>query len=410
MKILRIIARLNVGGPARHVVWLTKELQNDEFQSVLLAGTVPPEEEDMQWFADDNSVKPIFIEEMSRELSPKDVISLWKAYRFIKREKPDIIHTHTAKAGTIGRVAGFFYKWLTIKPRRVKFVHTYHGHVFHSYYGNAKTKIFLFIEKMLAFFVTDKIIVISKQQFDEIHGKFGVGRKKQFVIVPLGIDLRLFADSNVKRNILRDEIGVKPDEILVGFVGRLTEIKNIPLFLKVAEMYNNLEKSENIKLKFVIVGDGNLRDELEKESAQLGLNNILTFVGNRDDTDVCYAGCDIIALTSLNEGTPLSLIEAMANEKPVISTAVGGVIDLLGETEYKSENFTLCRRGLRVASGNTEGFFDGLIYLAKDKTLRYNLGKNGAEFVKNNYSKTRLVDDIEKLYRELCPLDSKSNL
>ena len=123
---------------------------------------------------------------------------------------------------------------------------------------------------MLALFVTDKIIVISKQQFDEIHGKFGVGRKNQFEIVPLGIDLRLFADSNVKRNILRDEIGVKADEILVGFVGRLTEIKNIPLFLKVAEMYNNLKKPENIKLKFVIVGDGNLRDELEKESSQLG--------------------------------------------------------------------------------------------------------------------------------------------
>jgi hypothetical protein len=147
IKIIRIIARLNVGGPARHVVWLTKELQDGEFQSVLLTGTVPAGEEDMSYFAAENNVHPIFIEQMSRELSPKDAISLWKVYRQIKREKPDIIHTHTAKAGTIGRVAGFFYRWLTFgtligKPRRVKLVHTYHGHVFHSYYGNLKTKIF----------------------------------------------------------------------------------------------------------------------------------------------------------------------------------------------------------------------------------------------------------------------------
>ena len=360
----------------------------------------------MQWFSDENSVEPVFIEEMSRELSAKDVVSLWKAFRFIKREKPDIIHTHTAKAGTIGRVAGFFYRWLTWKtligkPRPIKFVHTYHGHVFHSYYGNAKTKIFLFIEKTLAWFVTDKIIVISKQQFDEIHGEFGVGQTEQFKIVPLGIDLQFFADSIEKRNILRGEIGVKADEILVGFVGRLTEIKNIPLFLKVAEIYQKRKSKDLPKIKFVIVGDGNLRNDLEKQAAELGLNYILTFAGNRDDTDVCYAGCDIIALTSLNEGTPLSLIEAMANEKPVISTAVGGVVDLLGEVELTKDNFTICQRGLSVVSGDADGFYNGLIHLAKNADLRAQLGANGIEFVRNNYSKARLVNDISNLYREI---------
>ena len=152
MKIVRIIARLNVGGPARHVVWLNEALQDDEFESVLVTGRVPEGEEDMGYFAEANGVKPIFIEQMSRELSPKDAISLWKIYKEFLREKPDIIHTHTAKAGTIGRVAGFFYRWFTLKtligkPRKVKIIHTFHGHIFSGYYGDLKTKVFLFIEK-----------------------------------------------------------------------------------------------------------------------------------------------------------------------------------------------------------------------------------------------------------------------
>src|SRR5215218_5163648 len=195
MKIVRIIARLNVGGPARHVVWLTKNLQGQEFQSVLLTGTVPDGEEDMNYFAAENDVALVYIPEMSRELSAKDIVSLWKVFRRILREKPDIIHTHTAKAGTIGRIAGFFYRWLAWKP--VKMVHTYHGHVFHSYYGKRKTAIFLLIEKSLAI-LTDKIVVISAQQKSEINEKFGVGKSSQFQIIPLGIDLAPFEKSESK--------------------------------------------------------------------------------------------------------------------------------------------------------------------------------------------------------------------
>jgi len=406
MKIVRIIARLNVGGPARHVVWLTNELQNEEFKSVLLTGTVPAGEEDMSYFAVENKVEPIFIEEMSRELSPKDIVSLWKVYRQIKLEKPDIIHTHTAKAGTIGRVAGFFYRWLTFgtligKPRRIKLVHTYHGHVFHSYYGNLKTKIFLFIEKTLAHLATDKIVVISRQQFEEIHEKFGVGRVKQFETIQLGIDLEPFRDWTSRQNLLREEIGAETDEILVGLVGRLTEIKNILLLLQVAQVYQTTKKADFPNLKFIIVGDGNMREELEKEAVTRGVNDVVTFLGNRNDTNVFYAGLDIIALTSLNEGTPLSLIEAMANEKAVISTAVGGTIDLLGTVEREFDGFQICERGLLAASNDAEGFFNGLIYLAKDEKLRKKLGADGQSFVEAQYGKARLVNDIQNLYREL---------
>ena len=405
MKIVRIIARLNVGGPARHVVWLTKELQGREFQTILLTGTVPVGEEDMSYFAAANGVEPVYIPEMSRELSAKDVVSLWKVYRRMRSEKPDVIHTHTAKAGTIGRAAGFFYRWLTWptligRPRPVKFVHTYHGHVFHSYYGGAKTKIFLLIEKFLARLATDKIIVISRQQFQEIHEQFGVGRKKQFEIVPLGIDLAPFAAPDAKRKILRAEVGARDDEILVGFVGRLTEIKNVPLLLKVAKLYQERKTADSPNLKFVIIGDGGLRQDLEKEAASLNLENTI-FLGNREDADVFYAGLDIVALTSLNEGTPLSLIEAMANRKAVISTAVGGVVDLLGETHSEKDGFTVCERGVRAASNDAESFYKGLICLAQNDALRASTGERGKLFIEQNYSKERLVGDIKRLYGKL---------
>ena len=358
----------------------------------------------MSYFASQNGVQPVFIEQMSRELSPQDAISLWKIYRQLKREKPDIVHTHTAKAGTVGRAAGFLYRWLTWrtflgKPRRVKMVHTFHGHVFHSYYGDFKTKIFLFIEKTLARFAADKIVVISRQQFEEIHEKFGVGRARQFAVVPLGIDLEIFADWKSRRKLLREEIGASDDEIVVGLIGRLTEVKNHSLFLQVVKIYS--EKTEKPKLKFVVIGDGHLRAPIEAEAKTLGVQDLIVFLGNRNDADVFYAGLDIVALTSLNEGTPLSLIEAMANEKAVISTAVGGVIDLVGKVEQEKKNFKICERGLVVASGDAAGFCDGLLYLAADEARRRELGERGKKFVVAEYGKARLVGDIKKLYREL---------
>ncbi|HEX6124049.1 MAG TPA: glycosyltransferase, partial [Pyrinomonadaceae bacterium] len=330
---MRIIARLNVGGPARHVVWLTEHLNDGEFQSMLVAGTVPAGEESMNYIAEEHGVQPVFVEQMSRELSLKDTISLIKVFRLIKQYKPDVIHTHTAKAGTVGRTAAILYKWSTLGRHRPAVVHTFHGHVFHSYYGRVKTGIFLAIERFLARFATDKIIVISPQQLNEINERFGVGRADQFEVIPLGIDVDAFADGDLNSNRLRSEIGAAADELLIGFVGRLTEIKDVSLYLKVAARVREHENSPGkLRLRFVIAGDGHLRERLESEADDLALGNTVVFLGNRTDADVVYAGLDIIALTSLNEGTPLSLIEGMAAGKPVISTRVGGVRDLLGKS------------------------------------------------------------------------------
>ncbi len=362
----------------------------------------------MSYFAAENRVEPLVIPEMSRELSPKDIISLWKLWRLFLREKPDIIHTHTAKAGTLGRVAGFVYRWLTFQtligqPRRVRFVHTYHGHVFHSYYGQTKTFIFLTIERILARFATDRILVLSEQQRREIAENFRVGQQEHFRIVPLGIDLTLFAGGEARRNVLRSELNVGVDEILVGIVGRLTEVKNHRLFLRLVCLWQQENFSDLPRVRFIIIGDGHLRASLENEARELNLTDEnVVFVGERQDPEIFYPALDVVALTSLNEGTPLTLIEAMANARPVVSTEVGGVIDLVGaDRDTAPQDYRIAPRGVIVASGNASGLVAGLKELVKDENLRSQLGAHGAEFVRANYSKERLINDIETLYREL---------
>jgi glycosyltransferase involved in cell wall biosynthesis len=414
MKVLRIIARLNVGGPARHVVWLTAGLRKAGHESLLVAGVVPPGEDDMSYFAAENGVELVSIAEMSREISPKDALTIWKLYRLFARTRPDIIHTHTAKAGTVGRVAGFVYRWLTPgtligRPRPCRFVHTYHGHIFHSYYGPFKTRIFLTIEKALALLATDRIIAISPQQYREIHEEFGVGSAKQFAVIPLGLDTTVFADWPTRRKALREEWGASDADLLVGIVGRLTEVKNHALFLKMAARYKERfgMAGAGRRVRFIVIGDGHLREQLEAQARELGLDSDVTFTGTRTDPENFYPALDVVALTSLNEGTPLTLIEAMANARAVIATAVGGVVDLLGKEEIVSvpagseEGYTIRERGVLVRSDDAVGFCDGLARLIEDEGLRRALGERSRPFVERNYSKERLLADITKLYQEM---------
>ena len=410
MKVLRIIARLNVGGPARHVVWLTAGMKHDRYDTLLVAGVVPPGEDDMGYVAAQAGITPLIIPEMSREISSRDAITVWKLFRLMLRERPDLVHTHTAKAGTVGRVAGMMYRWLTPatlvgKPRRCRFVHTYHGHVFHGYYGPARTRLFLMIEKLLARWATDRIIVISGLQRDEINQKFRVGRADQFAVIPLGIDLNIYSNWKERREQSRQELNVRADEILVGIVGRLTEIKNHKLFLQIAATF---KQTNRINVRFIIIGDGHLRRELEKQVDELGLRDDVRFLGSRQDPENFYPALDMVALTSLNEGTPLSLIEGMANARPVIATAVGGVVDLLGAqvSDQPEPGFILHERGVAVASGDPEAFAKGLDYLIRNESLRRELGRRGHEFVNQNYAKERLLADMTALYARLLNVES----
>jgi glycosyltransferase involved in cell wall biosynthesis len=406
MKIVRVIARLNVGGPAKHVVWLTAGLK--ECETLLVAGTVPPGEDDMSYFAEELGVKPLFISEMSREVSIKDAFTIWKLYRLFVREHPDIVHTHTAKAGTVGRVAGLFYRWLTPRvlvgrPRSCKFVHTYHGHIFHSYYGWVKTRVFLNIERILARLGTDRIVVVSEQQRREINEEFRVGSADQFAVIPLGLDTRVFANWKERRRRFRDELGADESEILVGIVGRLTEIKNHDLFLQTAALYKERVGSHP-RVRFVVIGDGHLRNRLEEQTRTLGLTEDVVFTGTRKDPEFFYPALDVVALTSRNEGTPLTLIEAMLNARPVIATAVGGVVDLLGDVMKADDDnapFAICQRGIRVRPNDAAGFAAGLALLIDGEKSRNEMGERGRRFVVENYSKERLLDDVLGLYKQL---------
>lgn len=405
MKILRIIARLNVGGPARHVVWLSDRLKPRGYDTTLIAGTVPDGEEDMAYFAAENSVEPVFIKEMSRELSAKDIISLAKIFITMLRERPDIVHTHTAKAGTVGRISAFAYRWLTFgtiigRPRKVRIIHTFHGHVFHSYYGAGKTRVFLAIERILAAIATDKIVVITDQQLDEINGRFRVGRPEQFAVIPLGMDLERFEATVDKAAKARETFGAAPDEFVVGFSGRLTEIKDVPLLLRAARLC--IESSGSRKFRFVIIGDGSLRTELNALANDLGIDDRVVFLGNRTDIHDLLPGLDVFALTSKNEGTPLSLIEAMAAGVPAVSTNVGGVSDLLGETVETHEFGRVCSRGIAIDSRNEHDFANGLLYLAESNEIKERVNSEARLFVRERYSIDRLMSDVDLLYRELC--------
>ena len=413
MKVLRIIARLNVGGPARHVVWLSEGLREKGWDVVLVTGRVPPGEDDMSYVARQAGLNPVVVAEMSREISPKDALAVWRLYRLMRSERPDLVHTHTAKAGTVGRVAGLLYRWLTPaaligKPRQCRFVHTYHGHVFHSYYGPFKTRIFLAIERLLAWLITDRIVVLSEQQRREINERFHVGRREQFRVIPLGIDLAPFAGPSQRRLKLRSELGIADADLLIGIVGRLTEVKNHEMLLEVAA---ELKRSTPpTSAKFLIIGDGHRREELEAHAAKLGLDNVL-FLGSRDDPENFYAALDIVALTSLNEGTPLTLIEAMASERPAISTLVGGVVDLLGRCEPNSideGSYAMCARGIGVRSQDVRGFCNGLKFLLDHEAERQAIARRGRGFVEQGYSRERLVSDMLALYEELLQEGGRS--
>src|SRR5262245_11257799 len=399
IRVVRIIDRLNIGGPAKHVTWLTAGLDPARFETTLITGVVPKGEGDMSYFTRAAGVEPVIIEEMSRELSLGDIVVIFKILRELFRLKPHIVHTHKAKAGAVGRVAALIYKWSTpsalrLRPRDVSVVHTYHGHIFHSYYGAAKTRLFIAIERALARFCTDRIIAISEQQRDEICRKFKVGKFDDFLVIPLGID---FDEAHAKPGRLREETGVGPEGALIGVVGRLCEVKNHAMLIESAAKL----RAENLGSHLAVVGDGHLRAELEAQAGAAGVAGSVTFTGFRDDAASLYADFDIAALTSLNEGTPLTLIEAMSCGCAAAATEVGGVVDLMGSRRETLDGFTVWDHGVTAPSRDVVAFANGLRFLIERPGLRREMGARGRDFVSARLSKERLISDIDSLYCDL---------
>jgi len=382
IKILRIITRLNIGGPAIHAILLNEGLNDATFNSRLAAGSCDEKEGDMGYLAKEKGLEVAIIPQLKRNITFKDdLIAFLRMFRLIKKEKPHIVHTHMAKAGTLGRIAAI----LAGTPIKV---HTFHGHVFHSYFNSRDTRIFLLIERVIAKF-TDRIIAISDLVKDEICNDFKVVDEKKASVIKLGLDLSKFQDIDKKRGSLKKELNIDKKTLLVGIIGRLTAVKNHKLFLDTIKLLK--DEVPELNARFLIIGDGELRDFLEGYAHSLGIKDWVYFSGWRSDLSTVYADLDIVTLTSLNEGTPLCLIEAMASQKAVIATEVGGVSDLV-------ENKT---RGLLVSSNNKKGLKEAILTLLKDERLREEMARNGKDYVCTKYSKDRLVNDIGNLYKEL---------
>jgi glycosyltransferase involved in cell wall biosynthesis len=388
-------------------VWLTAGLAGDGFDTELITGTVPEGEGDMGYFACRNGIEPVVISEMSRELSLRDALVIWKLLVKLWQLKPQIIHTHKAKAGAVGRVAAMLYKWLTpsallVRPRECRIVHTFHGHIFHSYYGPVKTRLFIIIERLLARLCTDQIIVVSEQQRREICETYGIGSAGQFRVVPLGVDLEEFGD---RPGQFRKELGIRSDELAVGIVGRLCEVKNHAMLLNVAARIALESNNKTPSTRFVIIGDGHLRGDLERQAHQLSIADRMVFAGFHEDATSLYADLDLIVLTSLNEGTPLTLIEAMCCGRAVVSTEVGGVIDVMGQRREARDGFTVWDHGVTAPSQDVEAFARALSFLMERPELRREMGERGRAFVRTRLSKERLVSDVEEVYRGLLGIE-----
>lgn len=390
-RVIRIINRLNLGGPTYNAAYLTRYL-SPEFETLLVGGVKTEGEESSEYIARSIGVEPFIIPEMSRELSMmNDAIAFRKIKKIIREFRPDIVHTHAAKAGALGRIAALQCKVPVL-------VHTYHGHYFHSYFNPVKTKVFLEIERWLAR-KSKAIVAISNTQKYELGTIHKVCPPEKIHVIPLGFDLMRFTENReAKREQFRKKYGVNDDEIAIGIIGRLVPVKNHSMFLKAMQ---KVLAATRFPVKAFIIGDGHDRIKIEREAAAARLvlstpekRNAaanLIFTSWIKEIDIAVAGLDIIALTSLNEGTPVSLIEAQAAGKPVVSTRAGGVEEVILENET----------GLLCQSNDAETFASHLLKLTEDSEMRNRFSRNAGSHVMQRYHVNRLVEDMRMLYRQL---------
>lgn len=391
IKILRILNRFNVGGPVYNATYLTKYLNSEMYETLLIGGKPENHEQSADYILNDLEVSFRQLKFMKRAISPLfDLISLIQIIIIIYKYKPNIIHTHAAKSGLLGRLASLFYF------KKVKVVHTYHGNVFEGYFSHFKNRILLSIERFLAKKST-KIIAISKLQSYDLINKYKICEKAKIEIVPLGFDLYRFTENtNSKREKLREEFNVKDKTILITIIGRIVPIKNHQLFI---DVINYCKKRSTRNIKALVVGDGSetekiinylINNKLSYSYKHLKKECDILFTSWRSDIDSILAASDIVCLTSLNEGTPVSIIESMASETASISTNVGGVSDII------ENNIS----GI-ISSNEVNNYGEDLLKMIENDDLRLRLAKNGKKFSLENYNYNKLIFNIESLYQKI---------
>jgi len=369
---MRIIARMNVGGPAVQVSGLMRGFETSTFEQELITGFCADDEADyLEKVATD--VKAIRIDGLGRSLKPRaDLTALFAIVKEIRRFKPDVIHTHTAKAGVVGRIASILSGHKSIR------VHTFHGHLLHGYFGTAKTKLVILIEKFLALF-TDQLLAVGKQVQDDLIA-VGIGNSQKFAVMPPGLQL-----ANIPtKTAARIELGLDQNEIYCAFIGRITQIKRPDRFLDVASQV----QTDNVKVDFIVAGAGEKLQYCQDRVATEILP--VTFLGWREDIEVVLAAADFVVLTSDNEGTPLSLIQAGMVGIPVVATNIGSTNEIVvdGQTGFLTDL-------------SVDQLAQAVTKLASDSDLRAKMGAAGKEYTMARYGVERLVKDHQDLYLRL---------
>jgi glycosyltransferase involved in cell wall biosynthesis len=383
VRVLRVIARLNMGGPALHVAYLTAGLAERGYKTTLVAGSLARGEDSMAFVADELGIEVERIEELHREISPlRDAVAIVRLARLIRRVRPHILHTHTAKAGAVGRLAAL----LAGDARPAIVVHTFHGHVLRGYFDPLRTAGFRLLERWLAT-KTTALVAVSPQVRDDLVS-LGVAPRERFVVVRLGIELeqRVAAERD-GRGESRRVLGIGPDRFAVGWIGRMTGVKRTDDVLRA---FRRL-RDRGVDACLCMIGDGPDRPAVERRAHELGLMRDTLFLGYQEEVAPFYAAFDAMILPSINEGTPVSAIEALAAGRPVVATRVGGVPDVVRDGED----------GFLVEPGDVDALADRLARLAAEPELRERLGAAGRARVVPRYSVERLVDDIDLLYRSL---------
>ena len=383
VKVLRVIARLNVGGPALHVAYLTAGLAERGYDTTLVAGTIARGEESMAFVADAHNVHIETLSELHREISPiRDLRAILRLARLIRRERPAILHTHTAKAGAVGRIAAL----LAGDARPPIVVHTFHGHVLRGYFGRTMTFGFRTLERWLAR-TTTSLVAVSPEVRDDLVA-LRVAPASKFTVVRLGIDLaHRIASDGAQRRETRRQMGLRDDAFVVGWVGRMTAVKNTDSLVRALQALVDL----GVDARLLLVGDGPDRDHLERYAHELGVMKRCLFLGYQEDVARFYDAIDALVLPSVNEGTPVSVIEALAAERPAVATRVGGTPDIIRDGID----------GFLVDPADPDDLAERLAELARDAPRRAAMGAAGRARVLERYAVSRLIDDIDRLYREL---------
>ena len=377
---MRVIARLNMGGPAHHVGFLSGMSDPRHYETVLYHGKVGAGEADLSSAADALGVRREEVPGLRPELRPLDDLrALFHLVRALRRFRPDVVDTHTAKAGMLGRLAAA----IAVRPRPV-IVHTYHGHVLEGYFGRLENAFYRGLERALAR-VSDALIGVSSATVEDLV-RLRIAHRSKFRVIPLGLELDQFFNAGAEEGAaFRADAGAVEDDVLLTFVGRLVHIKRVDILLRAFA-----RASSTARVRLAIVGDGELRNELEQMARELGVADRVWFAGYREDMVAVAAATDVAVLSSDNEGTPVWLIEAAAAGKPGASTGVGGVADVVTDGS-----------GLLAPAGDSQALGDAMAALASDAARRAAMGQHAREHVRNRFTVTRLVHDVDALYREL---------